>query len=72
MTLRDKFDNNTTNGDWRDDLLAIIGVLLLLTFFSVLVLSRLAERWDVLFNAGITLLVIGIWLRVQGKKGRNG
>lgn len=68
MTLRDKFDSNPNNGDWRDDLLAIVGVLALLAFFSVLVLSRLSERWDVLFYIGITLLVVGIYVRVLGKK----
>ena len=68
MTLRDKFDTDPHNGDWRDDLLVIIGIVFLLTFFSVLVFSRLAERWDVLFNAGITLLALGIYVRVLGKK----
>ena len=69
MTLRDKFDADPTNGDWRDDLLVMVGVVCLLAFFTSLFLARLANRWDVLFYVGITLLVLGIYVRVAGKKG---
>lgn len=66
---RDKFDNDPTNGDWRDDLLVVVGVVCLLAFFTTLALARMAGRLDVLFYAGITLFVIGIYVRVAGKKG---
>lgn len=69
--LRHKFDSDPTNGDWRDDLLVLVGVVCLLAYFSVLVLARLTERWDVLFYAGITLLTVGIYVRVSGKKNRG-
>lgn len=68
MTLRDKFDADPRNGDWRDDLLVLVGVICLLAFFSVVALASLAHREDVLFYVGITLLVLGIYVRVQGKK----
>ena len=70
FNLRDKFDNDPHNGDWRDDLLVIIGVVCLLAFFSVISLASLTHREDVLFYIGITTLVLGIYVRVAGKRGR--
>lgn len=72
MSWRDNFDNDPHNGDWRDDLLVIVGVLCLLAFFSVIALASLSHREDVLFYIGITLLTIGVYVRVLGKRGRHG
>lgn len=66
--LRDRFDTDPNNGDWRDDLSLIVGVLFLLAFFTSLFLARQANRWDVLFYVGITLAFIGLYIRVLGKK----
>ena len=75
MSLRDKFDSNPNNEDWRDELLLIVGLLLVLTFLSVIALLGMKNQLETIallgLIAGNLLISAGLYIRLMGKKDRG-
>ena len=78
--LRDQFDSDPTNGDWRDDFLVIVGVVMLLVAYAVFGLIGLSGHFNILliagaltiFTGGITLFAVGLYVRLEGKRNHDG